>query len=51
MTFPSFDTIKMLYGWGALTNGPEWYVTMKVITTDQYKKLTGKDYEPETTKA
>lgn len=44
MTFPTFDTIKMLYGWGALANGPEWYVTMGTITTDQYKELTGKDY-------
>lgn len=50
MTFPSFDDIKMQWGWGIMT--PEFlgtYVSICTITADQYKELTGKDYTAPTT--
>lgn len=42
--FPDYETIKMLYGWGALTPSAEWYVVNGMMTADQYKELTGEDY-------
>ena len=45
MNFPDLDTIKMLYSWGTLTPNADWYVQIGSLTADQYKELTGNDYQ------
>lgn len=46
-----FDTIKLFFGWNVLTPSIDWYAQNGFITTDQYKQITGKDYQAPTTTA
>ena len=46
-----FDTISFFYGLGYLTPNIEWYTQYGFITPDQYKQITGKDYQAPTTQA
>lgn len=43
--FPKFDDLKTQWGWNIYTlEDMQWYVGMKVITKEEYKKITGEDY-------
>lgn len=45
MTYPDFSAIKYFYGLKLWTDDMVGQaVNFKVITADQYKELTGKDY-------
>ena len=45
MTYPDFNAIKYFYGLKLWTDDMVGQaVNLKVITADQYKELTGKDY-------
>ena len=46
----NYDLIKLFYGWNVLKPAIEWYVQYKFITPDQYKEITGKDYQAPATK-
>ena len=46
----NYDLIKLFYGWNVLQPKIEWYVQYKFITPDQYKEITGKDYQTPATK-
>ncbi|WP_203643001.1 XkdX family protein [Levilactobacillus andaensis] len=46
-----FATIQMFYGWGVLDPKVDWYRENNFLTDDQYKEITGKDYEAPTTTA
>jgi len=43
--FPDYGTIKVLYDWNVLTPVAEWYVNNNYLTSEQYKEMTGKDFE------
>lgn len=48
MLYPTFEIIKMQYSWGPAFMVDEdvaYYVPLKTITADQYKEITGKNYE------
>ena len=45
-----FETISFFYGLGYLIPNIEWYAQNGFITPDQYKRITGKDYQAPATK-
>lgn len=48
MIFPTIDTVKMLFSWG-MDIKP--YVSLRVITAEEYKAITGDAYVEPTTEA
>lgn len=49
MTFPDFNTIKMQWSWGIMTEDfLGTYVQIGTITADQFKELSGKEYQAPT---
>lgn len=54
MIYPNFEVLKMQYSWGPTFMPDSFlatYVPLGTITADQYKQITGKDYEAPTTEA
>ncbi|GAK47694.1 phage protein [Secundilactobacillus oryzae JCM 18671] len=46
MTFPDIDTLELLFSWGTDIKP---YVSLRVITADDYKAITGEAYVAPTT--
>lgn len=47
--FPDFNLVQMQWGWGFMQlSDLTWYATNGNITADQFKQLSGKDYQAPT---
>lgn len=43
--FPKFDDLKTQWSWNIYSlEDMQWYVDMKVISKEEYKEITTKDY-------